>query len=72
MICHYWSFNHGFKFQDYVCNGSHNLTMLNVNISYIAIITVKNVYYRYIIHSISKSEASNLLGNSVVEDLFCL
>ena len=72
MICHYWSFNHGFKFQDYVCNGSHNLTMLNVNISHIAIITVKNVYYRYIIHSISKSEAINLLGNSVVEDLFCL
>ena len=72
MICHYWSFNHGFKFQDYVCNGSHNLTMLNVNISHIAIITVKNVYYRYIIHSISKSEAINLLGNSVVEGLFCL
>ena len=72
MICHCWSFNHGFKFQDYVCNGSHNLTMLNVNISHIAIITVKNVYYRYIIHSISKSEAINLLGNSVVEGLFCL
>ena len=46
--------------------------MLNVNISHIAIITVKNVYYRYIIHSISKSEAINLLGNSVVEGLFCL
>ena len=72
MICHYWSFNHGFKFQDYVCDGSHNLTMLNVNISHIAIITVKNVYYRYLIHSISKYEAINFLGNSVVEDLFCL
>ena len=21
MICHYWGFNHGFKFQDSVCNG---------------------------------------------------
>ena len=21
MICHYWFFNHGFKFQDSVCNG---------------------------------------------------
>ena len=20
MICHYWFFNHGFKFQDNVCN----------------------------------------------------
>ena len=21
MICHYWFFNHGFKCQDFVCNG---------------------------------------------------
>ena len=27
MICHYWFFNHGFKFQDYVCNGGHDLKM---------------------------------------------
>ena len=30
MICHYWFFNHGFKFQDYVCNGCHDLTMFCV------------------------------------------
>ena len=40
MICHYWFFNPGFKFQDYVCNGCHYSTMLSVNISDIAIITV--------------------------------
>ena len=57
MICHYWFFNHGFKFQDYVCSGCHDLTMLSVNISDIAIITVKNVDYRCIIHNIGKSEA---------------
>ena len=39
-ICHYW-FNHGFNFQDYVCNGCHDLSMLSVNISNITIITVK-------------------------------
>ena len=60
-IRHYWLFNHGFKFQDSVCNGCHDLTMLSVNISNIAIITVKNVDFRCIIHSISKSEATNLL-----------
>ena len=32
MICHYLFFNHGFNFQDYICNGFHDLTMLNVNI----------------------------------------
>ena len=61
-------FNNGFKFQNYVCNGCHDLTMLSVNISDIAIITVKNVDYRCIIHNISKSEAINLLKNSVLED----
>ena len=67
MICHYWYFNHGLNFQDYVCNGYHDLTMFSVNISDIAIITVKNVDYCCIIHNISKSEAINLLENSVLE-----
>ena len=48
MICHYCFFNHGFKFQDFVCNGSHDLTMLSVHISATAIITVGNVDYRCI------------------------
>ena len=54
MICRYCFFNHGFKFQNSVCSGSHDLTMLSVNISDFAIITVKNVDYRCII---TKSEA---------------
>ena len=58
MISHYCLFNHGFKFQDYVCNGCHDLTMLSVNISDIVIITIKNVDYYCIIHNISKSEAT--------------
>ena len=68
MICRYWFFNHGLKFQDFVCNGCHNLTMLIVNISYIAIITIKNVDYRCIIHNINKSEAINLLKKYVLEN----
>ena len=42
--------------------------MLNVNISKIAIITVKNVDYCRIIKNLSKSEAINLLENSVLEN----
>ena len=68
MICYYWFFNCGFEFQDSVSKGCHDLTMLSVNISDIAIITFKNVDYRCIIHNISKSEAINLLKNSVLED----
>ena len=72
MICHYFFCNCGFKFQDYVCNGCHNLTMLTVNRINIVIITVKNVAYCCIIHNISKSEAIDLLKNSVLEDCGCI
>ena len=68
MICRYWFFNHGLKFQDSVVNSCHDLTMLSVNISDIAIITIKDVDYCCIIHNISKSEAINLLKNSVLDD----
>ena len=68
MICHYWLFNHGFEFQDSVCNSCHDLTILCLNIIDITIITVTNVDYRCIIHNISKSEAIDLLENSFLED----
>ena len=41
MICHYWIYNHGFKFQDSVCNGCHDLTILSLNVRDIN--TVKNI-----------------------------
>ena len=68
MICQYCFFNHGFKFEDSVCNACHDLTILSVNISDIVIITVKDVDYRCIIHNIIKSEAINLLTNSMLEN----
>ena len=44
MICHYLFFSHGqFKFRDFVCNGCHDSTILTINKSNIAIITVKKV-----------------------------
>ena len=46
MICRYWFFNHGFKFHDSVGKGCHDLTILSVNISDIAIISIKNVDYQ--------------------------
>ena len=48
--------NHEFQFQDFVCNGCHDLAMLSVNISDTAVITFKNVDHRCIIHNINKSE----------------
>ena len=56
------------EFQDFVCYGCPALTMLSVNVSIIAVITVKNVNYRCIVHFISKSEAINLSKSYVLED----
>ena len=42
--------------------------MLSVNISNIAIINIKNVDYHCTITNISKSEATNLLKKSVLEN----
>ena len=52
MICHYFFFNYGFKFQDSAYNGCHNLTIVCLNISNITVITVKNVDYHWTINSI--------------------
>ena len=68
MICHYCFFNHGFNFQESIFNGCHDLTMLSVNMSHIAVINTKNVDYCCIINNIIKSEGINLLESSVPED----
>ena len=39
IVCHYWYFNHRFKFQNSICNGCHDMTKLCLNLSYIAIAT---------------------------------
>ena len=68
MICHYWFSNRGFKFQDSVCNGCRDLTILCLNASDVAIIIIKNIDYRRIIQNIIKSEAINSLKSFVFED----
>ena len=68
IIYHYLYFNYGFEFQNSICNGCHDLKMLCLNISDIAIITVKRADYRWNIHDISKSEAIHLLKNYVLKD----
>ena len=44
------------------------VVMLNVNISDMATITLKNVGYRSNINNISQNKTINLLKNSVIED----
>ena len=64
-VSHYWLINHGFTFQNSVCNSCHDLTMLYLDISDVATITVN---YHCFIYGISNSGAICLLENSVLDD----
>ena len=60
-ICHYWYvLNKDFKFQPKVCNRCHNLLMMSMNLSEIAILNNKGLDYCCIITRICKCEAIKL------------
>ena len=61
-LCHYYYFlNYGFKFQPNVC---HDLLMMSINLSNIAILNIKGSNYLCVISLISKNDAINLLQNA--------
>ena len=64
-ICHYWYFlDKGFKFQPNVRNGCHDLLMMSIILSNIAILNIKCAGYCSIISGISKSEAINVMQST--------
>ena len=63
-LCHYWYFlNYSFKFQPNVCNRSHDLLMMSVTLSDMAILNIKGSDFLCIINLISKKEVIHLLQN---------
>ena len=61
-ICHYWYFlSKCFKLQLNVCNRCHDLLIMSMNLSNIAILNIKGAVYRRIISGISKNK--NLLSH---------
>ena len=64
-VYHYWFF----KIKDlsfncmYVCNGCHDVLMMSINLSDIAISKINVADYRCIISQITKIEAINILQN---------
>ena len=64
-IWHYWDFlNKGFKFQSNVCNRCHDLLMMFINHSDIAVLNIKSDDYCCIISGLSKNEAINLMQDA--------
>ena len=46
-ICHYWYFKDvGFKYENYLCNGCHDLMQKPISFNNVAIVCVKGSAYR--------------------------
>ena len=68
-ICHDWFFKDiGFKFEEHVCNGCHDLLTMAYSLKNIAILSAKGATFRCLLMGISKNEALKKLNNSVTYD----
>ena len=52
----------------YVCNQCHDLSMVVYSLTDFMILNVKDVYYRRYVFNVSKSDANELLNNSVLDN----
>ena len=69
MICHYWHFKDiGYKFQPYVCNKCHDVSMMVYDLDNFLILNMKGVDYRCFMCNMSKNTAIKLLNNSKLDD----
>ena len=69
-IFYYWCFlSYSFKFQPNVCNRCHDLLMMSMNLSDIAILNIKGYDYRCIISLNSKNETIDLMQNADLTEI---
>ena len=69
MICHYWYFrNIGYKYEPYVCNGCHDLSMVVYDLNDLMILNIKGNDYRCYVFNMSKNDGITVLNNSVLDN----
>ena len=69
MICHYWYFKDiGHKFEPYVFNKCHDISMMAYELQNIVILNVKVVDYRCVIWNMTRNDAITRLNNSKLND----
>ena len=69
MIWHYWYFKGiDYKFEPYVCNGCHDISMIAYGLKNIAILNVKGVDYRFVLWNMTRNDAINRLNNSELDE----
>ena len=68
-ICHYRYFlDENFNYEPYLCNGCHDLMQKAMNFHDVAIVSIKESDNRIHFWYMSKSDAINLLNNSVLDN----
>ena len=64
-ICHYWYFlDKGFKYEPYLCNGSHDSMQKAMNSNDVAIFSIKGSDNRIHFWYMIKNDARNIMKNS--------
>ena len=68
-LCHYWFFKDiGFKFEEHICNGCHDLLTMAYSLKNIVILSAKGTTFRCFLMSNSKNEGLKRLNNSITYD----
>ena len=68
-LCHYWFFKDAeFKFEEYVCNGCHDLLTMAHSLKIIEILNAKGATFRCLLMDISKNKGLKKVNNSVKYD----
>ena len=58
LICHYWRFkNIGYKYEQYVCSGCHDLSMMVYDLNNVMILNIKGFDYRCFVFNTSRNDA---------------
>ena len=69
MICLYWYFKDiGYEYEQYICNGCHDLSIMVYDLDDFMILNIKGVDYRYLVCNMSKNTATKLLNNSALDN----
>ena len=68
-VCDYWLFRDvGFKFEEHVCNGCHDLLTMAHSLKDIVILSAKEATFRCLLMGTSKNKVLKKLNNSVTYD----
>ena len=69
MICYYWYFKDiDYRYEPFVCNGCHDISMMAYELENIAILNVKGVDYTCVIWNMTGNDAIYKLNNSELDD----